>query len=182
MEAKNDDALVYDTTWGGLVSTDGITSTEADFGNGMYNDHHFHYGYLIYAAGSREGARCWVGLCSGWVVLGYSTHTITTTKAWDMAAGPMDRFTCSHTYALARTHALAPKHIYSHLPTHGRNPNVFSAVLIRSKPEFGQKYNLALRAIVADIANPGPRYGTHARTHDCTCMHLRLYGMVWYCI
>ena len=35
LEAKNDDTLVYDGTWGGLVSKDGVDSTEMDFGNGM---------------------------------------------------------------------------------------------------------------------------------------------------
>ena len=43
------DALVFDGTFGGLVSTDGVLDSEADFGNGLYNDHHFHYGYMLYA-------------------------------------------------------------------------------------------------------------------------------------
>jgi len=43
-------ALRYDTVWGGIVSTAGLSSQDADFGNGRYNDHHFHYGYAIYAA------------------------------------------------------------------------------------------------------------------------------------
>ncbi|KAJ1675478.1 hypothetical protein EV182_001182 [Spiromyces aspiralis] len=42
--------LVYDTTWRGLVSRAGIHDPHADFGNGRYNDHHFHYGYFVYAA------------------------------------------------------------------------------------------------------------------------------------
>lgn len=45
----NTDALLYDTTYGGIVSTDGIKSASSDFGNGYYNDHHFHYGYHILA-------------------------------------------------------------------------------------------------------------------------------------
>jgi endoglucanase Acf2 len=44
------DQLVYDTSLGGIVASDGLLNTEADFGNGRYNDHHFHYGYLLYAA------------------------------------------------------------------------------------------------------------------------------------
>jgi hypothetical protein len=28
-----------------------LTNVNVDFGNGYYNDHHFHYGYHIYAAG-----------------------------------------------------------------------------------------------------------------------------------
>ena len=37
LEATNVDALVYDATWGGLISTDGTESQDADFGNGWYN-------------------------------------------------------------------------------------------------------------------------------------------------
>ena len=44
------DVLVYDRTYGGIVSARGLADSEADFGNGWYNDHHFHYGYLLYAA------------------------------------------------------------------------------------------------------------------------------------
>ncbi len=46
----NGDALKYDSTWGGLCSTAGLSGASADFGNGWYNDHHFHYGYFLYAA------------------------------------------------------------------------------------------------------------------------------------
>lgn len=42
-------SLRYDTAWGGIVSTPGLSNQDADFGNGRYNDHHFHYGYAIYA-------------------------------------------------------------------------------------------------------------------------------------
>ncbi|TVY48463.1 putative endo-1,3(4)-beta-glucanase [Lachnellula occidentalis] len=43
--------LVYDSAWGGLVSTASYGGDSgADFGNTYYNDHHFHYGYFIYAA------------------------------------------------------------------------------------------------------------------------------------
>jgi len=60
--------FTYDREWGGMVSCgclfDGATRTchnrfpdcpsyydpGLNFGNGFYNDHHFHYGYLIYAA------------------------------------------------------------------------------------------------------------------------------------
>jgi endo-1,3(4)-beta-glucanase len=42
--------LIYDTSWGGLVSRPGIADAGADFGLGYYNDHHFQYGYFIYAA------------------------------------------------------------------------------------------------------------------------------------
>ena len=46
---KVTDRLVYDANFGGIVTTNGLTDSHADFGNGRYNDHHFHYGYLLYA-------------------------------------------------------------------------------------------------------------------------------------
>ena len=46
--------LVYDTAWGGIVSSASYhyqtNDPGADFGNSYYNDHHFHYGYFIHAA------------------------------------------------------------------------------------------------------------------------------------
>lgn len=58
--------LLFDTAWGGVVSCGcdysnghcqnifpncpGLTDQLINFGNGFYNDHHFHYGYHIYAA------------------------------------------------------------------------------------------------------------------------------------
>ena len=46
--------LVYDTVWGGIVSSasypDKTNDAGADFGNTHYNDHHFHYGYFIHTA------------------------------------------------------------------------------------------------------------------------------------
>lgn len=42
--------LTYETTWKGLVGTAGFATSGADFGQTDYNDHHFHYGYIIYAA------------------------------------------------------------------------------------------------------------------------------------
>lgn len=44
--------LVYESAWGGIVSSASyVTGNEgADFGNTYYNDHHFHYGYFIYTA------------------------------------------------------------------------------------------------------------------------------------
>ena len=50
LDGSNADALVYDTTWGGIVSSKGLADSAADFGQGYYNDHHFHYGYFVYAA------------------------------------------------------------------------------------------------------------------------------------
>ncbi|AQZ15120.1 hypothetical protein BZL39_H04980 [Zygosaccharomyces parabailii] len=44
--------LIYDTRYGGIVSSGdwASTTTQYDFGNTYYNDHHFHYGYIIHAA------------------------------------------------------------------------------------------------------------------------------------
>ncbi len=50
LDGTNDDPLVYDATWGGLITTAGRADSGADFGMGYYNDHHFHYGYHVYAA------------------------------------------------------------------------------------------------------------------------------------
>lgn len=49
LSGSNGDPLVYDQTWGGLVIRGGLTNPGVSFGQGFYNDHHFHYGYLIYA-------------------------------------------------------------------------------------------------------------------------------------
>ena len=42
--------LVYDASHGGVVTRAGYKDAHADFGNGKYNDHHFHYGYLVHAS------------------------------------------------------------------------------------------------------------------------------------
>ncbi|KAF4125557.1 endo-1,3(4)-beta-glucanase, partial [Geosmithia morbida] len=44
--------LCYDSAWGGVVSSATYTTGDLliDFGNTLYNDHHFHYGYHILAA------------------------------------------------------------------------------------------------------------------------------------
>lgn len=45
-------ALLYQggTTWKGISTENGLADMGADFGSGRFNDHHFHYGYWIYAA------------------------------------------------------------------------------------------------------------------------------------
>ncbi|KAF2674038.1 endo-1,3-beta-glucanase Engl1 [Microthyrium microscopicum] len=43
--------LVYEDQWKGVVSVAGLNGDPGqDFGNSYYNDHHFHYGYFLYAA------------------------------------------------------------------------------------------------------------------------------------
>ncbi|CAI5718704.1 unnamed protein product [Hyaloperonospora brassicae] len=51
MLGQNSDHFVYDRSWGGLCSRNGLKGVfwMTDFGNGWYNDHHFHYGYFLYA-------------------------------------------------------------------------------------------------------------------------------------
>ncbi|KAI5211022.1 endo-1,3-beta-glucanase [Aureobasidium subglaciale] len=63
--------LVYESSWGGAVSSGTYQTGDSglDFGNTYYNDHHFHYGYFVYAA----------------AVIGYldpSWLTQGTNKAW----------------------------------------------------------------------------------------------------
>lgn len=38
------------STWKGISTENGFSDMGADFGSGRFNDHHFHYGYWIYAA------------------------------------------------------------------------------------------------------------------------------------
>lgn len=60
LDGTNENPLTYDTTWGGLVTTAGIEDANADSGNGYYNDHHFQYGYFIYAAAvAAKGDKAW---------------------------------------------------------------------------------------------------------------------------
>lgn len=46
----NEKRLVYDAQLGGILSKEGTKDINADFGNARYNDHHFHYGYILYAS------------------------------------------------------------------------------------------------------------------------------------
>mmetsp|Transcript_22238 Transcript_22238/g.32478 ORF Transcript_22238/g.32478 Transcript_22238/m.32478 type:complete len:916 (-) Transcript_22238:215-2962(-) len=50
LDRSGNDRLVYDGDLGGVVSIDGLRDPNSDFGNGRYSDHHFHYGYIIYAS------------------------------------------------------------------------------------------------------------------------------------
>ncbi|XP_020218967.1 putative endo-1,3(4)-beta-glucanase 2 [Cajanus cajan] len=40
--------FLYESKWRGLVTEQGSTDSTADFGFGIYNDHHFHLGYFLY--------------------------------------------------------------------------------------------------------------------------------------
>eukprot|EP00979_Chaetoceros_neogracilis_P008553 scaffold1904_cov280-Chaetoceros_neogracile.AAC.15 len=50
LDGVNSDNLVYDINFGGLISRNGLSDMSEDFGNGWYNDHLFHYGYVLYAS------------------------------------------------------------------------------------------------------------------------------------
>jgi endo-1,3(4)-beta-glucanase len=52
LDGAGPDPLRYDETYGGVVTSQGLGGAGNDYGNGWYNDHHFHYGYFIYAAGA----------------------------------------------------------------------------------------------------------------------------------
>jgi endo-1,3(4)-beta-glucanase len=41
--------FLYDAKWGGLVTQQGLKDSGADFGFGIFNDHHYHLGYFLYA-------------------------------------------------------------------------------------------------------------------------------------
>ncbi|KAL0377837.1 UNVERIFIED_CONTAM: putative endo-1,3(4)-beta-glucanase ARB [Sesamum radiatum] len=40
--------FLYDGKWGGIVTKQGALDSGADFGFGVYNDHHYHLGYFVY--------------------------------------------------------------------------------------------------------------------------------------
>ncbi|KAF5552869.1 glycoside hydrolase family 81 [Fusarium mexicanum] len=48
--ATNNALPAYETTWGGVINKEGATNVWVDFGNGYFNDHHFHYGYFLHIA------------------------------------------------------------------------------------------------------------------------------------
>eukprot|EP01130_Rhizamoeba_saxonica_P015083 TRINITY_DN6701_c0_g1_i3.p1 TRINITY_DN6701_c0_g1~~TRINITY_DN6701_c0_g1_i3.p1 ORF type:complete len:664 (-),score=123.29 TRINITY_DN6701_c0_g1_i3:1102-3093(-) len=45
----NTSRIVYDSLWGGIISKKSWENSGEDHRNGIYNDHHFHYGYFIYS-------------------------------------------------------------------------------------------------------------------------------------
>ncbi|KAL2335308.1 hypothetical protein Fmac_016521 [Flemingia macrophylla] len=44
----NGNGFLYDGKWGGIITKQGSTDAGADFGFGIYNDHHYHLGYFLY--------------------------------------------------------------------------------------------------------------------------------------
>jgi endo-1,3(4)-beta-glucanase len=50
LNQANPNVMKYDTSYGGFTSTDALSSPYAMFGSGTYNDHHFHYGYILQSA------------------------------------------------------------------------------------------------------------------------------------
>ena len=58
--APDSPRLVYDRTWGGILAAGAERDPGAAFGQGYYNDHHFHYGYFLYAAAAlARGDAAW---------------------------------------------------------------------------------------------------------------------------
>ncbi|XP_049850815.1 uncharacterized protein LOC126323934 [Schistocerca gregaria] len=47
---SNENKLLYDTSWGGIISTFGRDDSGAEYGQGWYNDQHFHWGYYLYSS------------------------------------------------------------------------------------------------------------------------------------
>ncbi|KAF8012792.1 hypothetical protein BT93_I0828 [Corymbia citriodora subsp. variegata] len=41
--------FLYDAKWGGIITKRGSTGPSEDFGFGLYNAHHYHLGYFLYA-------------------------------------------------------------------------------------------------------------------------------------
>lgn len=41
--------FLYEGSWGGLVTQNGALDKGADYGFGVYNDHHYHIGYFLYS-------------------------------------------------------------------------------------------------------------------------------------
>lgn len=44
----NGNGFLYEGRWGGIVTKQGAADSGADFGFGLYNDHHYHLGYFLY--------------------------------------------------------------------------------------------------------------------------------------
>ncbi|XP_042477412.1 probable endo-1,3(4)-beta-glucanase ARB_01444 [Macadamia integrifolia] len=44
----NGNGFLYDGEWRGIVTKQGSLDSAADFGFGIYNDHHYHLGYFLY--------------------------------------------------------------------------------------------------------------------------------------
>ncbi|KAL4322812.1 hypothetical protein AHAS_Ahas14G0247900 [Arachis hypogaea] len=44
----NGNGFLYDEKWGGIVTKQGSTDPGAEFGFGVYNNHHYHLGYFLY--------------------------------------------------------------------------------------------------------------------------------------
>jgi endo-1,3(4)-beta-glucanase len=52
LDRTNGNPMKYDTDYGGFTSSLALGDQGAFFGSGTYNDHHFHYGYILQAAGT----------------------------------------------------------------------------------------------------------------------------------
>ena len=57
LDGTNGNPFVYDTTWGGVVTARALANPSLAFGQGRYDDHHFHHGYFLYAADEAPSRR-----------------------------------------------------------------------------------------------------------------------------
>jgi len=84
LDGTNPQSLVYDRTYGGIVDSTAIANPAAGFGQGYYNDHHFHYGYFIYAAAAlARGDSAWGA--TNWAAVQHLVRDIANPTAADPA-------------------------------------------------------------------------------------------------
>ena len=50
LDGSESNTFQYDESWGGVVTSNGLENPKADYGNGLYTDHHLQYGFLLYTA------------------------------------------------------------------------------------------------------------------------------------
>jgi endo-1,3(4)-beta-glucanase len=63
--------LIYENVWGGVVTSWAydVKDSNVDYGNAIYNDHHFQYGYLVYAASVVAGLDpTWLSVGDGQII------------------------------------------------------------------------------------------------------------------
>ncbi len=82
LDGTNPQSLVYDRTYGGIVASTAINNPAAGFGQGYYNDHHFHYGYFIYAAAAiARGDSAWA--TTNWAAIQHLVRDVANPTAAD---------------------------------------------------------------------------------------------------
>lgn len=80
----------YETAWGGMINKAGADNAYVDFGNGYYNDHHFHYGYFLnvaaviakYDNGWLNQHRDYINYFARYAYISVNTKAIKTNSLW----------------------------------------------------------------------------------------------------